>query len=592
MTTDRTLPASVRPRRPRRALHLALAIVALVVGSGVFAVSTASADASFGPHGARYEVTLDRRLVVDLGPLGTIQMPSPAPRPLGVHVVVGEIPDDVQAVDDSTSVAALAGEADKYLQFFADPDAVVSQVVTGLAQDAARRFALCLLGAAAVTGAGAVLVGRERGRVLVVAATPWTGPAAAGVIVVLVLGSVVVGTRPMPLEGRPSTALAQTSFSDVRVTGRLAGAVDSFGATLVKMYRDNEAYYAEADANLVAAWDARDADGRLAALEPPGTSGFLEGEPGAETSPDESSGAETSAEDGPGAGSDADQSAEPDVVTMLVVADIHCNTGMSPLIRTAVERSGASIVLHAGDATIDGTGVEKICVTSVTKAARGTTVVFAGGNHDSAETAAQFAAAGAVVLRGSTQTVDGVTFLGDLDPYESRSGQPYRLVGPTTEQEEVDALETAACEQRPDILLVHTPRVGMPVLESGCVPYQISGHLHRRVGPEADGPGVLYVNSSTAGAVENQLTVGELHGTAEMTVLRYDRANHRMLDYRVVQVMTDRSATVGPWTPYPQPTGTEDSGAEEPSIEQPGTETPGTETPETGTLGSGQQPPG
>jgi hypothetical protein len=161
----------------------------------------------------------------------------------------------------------------------------------------------------------------------------------------------------------------------------------------------------------------------------------------------------------------------------------------------------------------------------------------------------------------------------------------------------------------------------MPVLESGCVPYQISGHLHRRVGPEADGPGVLYVNSSTAGAVENQLTVGELHGTAEMTVLRYDRANHRMLDYRVVQVMTDRSATVGPWTPYPLPTGvveatgtagepgtteesdgtppagtvgegTADQGTGTPGTGTPGTETAGTETPGTGTTDPGQQPPG
>jgi len=546
-------------RRPRRALHLALVILAVLVGSGIFAVSTATAEAGFGPHEARYQVTLDQRVVVDLGPLGTIQIPSPAPRPLGVRVVVEEIPVDLQSVQDPTAVSSvsslssLAADADEYLQFFSDPDAVVSQVLTSLAQDAARRFALCLLLAGLVGGAGALLVGRDRGRAVVTATTAWAGPVSAVALVAMVATMTVVVARPMPVEGQVASSLAGTSFSGTRITGRLAGAIDSFGTTLIAAYRSNEEFYAEADENLVAAWDARDAAEHLAALTVPGMNPQAPGA-ASPTVPDDARTSPGATADGE-AGTTAGPDAEPEVVTMLVVSDVHCNTGMSPLVRTAVERSGATVVVNAGDATIDGTSIEKICVTSISKATHGATTVFVGGNHDSAETSAQFAAAGAVVLRGEPETVQGITFLGDLDPYVSRSGQPTRLIGDVTEASEGEALSATACETHPDVLLIHNPRVGAPALASGCVPYQVSGHLHTRVGPETVGPGVLYVNSSTAGAVENQLTVGPLHGTAEMTEMRFDLTTRRMVDYRVIQVMTDRSATVGAWTPYPEPTG-------------------------------------
>ena len=60
--------------------------------------------------------------------------------------------------------------------------------------------------------------------------------------------------------------------------------------------------------------------------------------------------------------------------------------------------------------------------------------------------------------------------------------------------------------------------VGQPALASGCVPAQISGHLHKRYGPERVELGIRYVSSSTAGATLGQPTVGPLNGVAEMTV--------------------------------------------------------------------------
>jgi hypothetical protein len=101
--------------------------------------------------------------------------------------------------------------------------------------------------------------------------------------------------------------------------------------------------------------------------------------------------------------------------------------------------------------------------------------------------------------------------------------------------------------------MIHTPRMGNDAIESGCVPNQVSGHMHTRSGPERMGGGVRYVSGSTAGAVKDQLRVGPLKGTAEMTVLRFDPQQRRILDWQLVQVGTDASATVWPRLAWPAP---------------------------------------
>jgi hypothetical protein len=102
-----------------------------------------------------------------------------------------------------------------------------------------------------------------------------------------------------------------------------------------------------------------------------------------------------------------------------------------------------------------------------------------------------------------------------------------------------------------DLLLIHTPRVGNAALERGCVPVQLSGHTHLRAGPAPFGFGVRYVNASTAGAAPGEPTVGPLHGTAEMTVLRFDPETRRFIDYQLVEVRPDGRASVGYRVPFP-----------------------------------------
>jgi hypothetical protein len=152
--------------------------------------------------------------------------------------------------------------------------------------------------------------------------------------------------------------------------------------------------------------------------------------------------------------------------------------------------------------------------------------------------------------------VEGIRILGDRDPLDSRLGD----LGPKPPREETPEeyaarmTETACADpEGVDLLLIHTPRVGNEAIESGCVPNQVSGHMHTRSGPERVGQGVRYVSGSTAGAVKDELRIGPLKGTAEMTVLRFDPQQRRIVDWQLVQVGTDASAAVWPRLPWPAP---------------------------------------
>jgi hypothetical protein len=556
--------APTRPRRPgarhvppRWARYTAV-VVLLVVGCVAWGVTTAQADLSLGPNQARYEVTTTGLLVVDLGPLGTLQIDSPAPLHLGVDVVVKEIPAELTSVSQSQTLSALGGDLDSYLQFFSTPDRTVHRVLTALAYDALRRTLTALVVVGLCWLGGYALLGAARRRELGRAAAPHTWAITVGAAVVVVAlaiptsGAVDRGDRTPA--GSP--VFAGTPLAGARITGRLAGLVDTYGEQLVATYRKSSGFYATANQHLAAAYDAWDAAH-------------------------------------PSTGDDG-------LVTLLVISDLHCNTGMSPLIRTAAERSHAQVVLDGGDTTLDGTSVEQVCVDSFASAIpKKVPVVVADGNHDSPLVSAMEQSAGWHVLGGKVITVHGIRILGDRDVLETRIGVPSHPSGRITPDEQAATLATTACDavrgagpttaassaptlspepslgstpslaptpattptpvpaadQGADLLLIHDPRIGEPTMASGCVPAQVSGHLHRRIDPTQVGLGIRYVNSSTAGATLHQPTVGPLHGTAEMTVLRFDPATRRIADWQLVSVTKTGVATVSDRQPWPVPTG-------------------------------------
>lgn len=596
MTSDDARPADIPGRNgPRPGRHVpptwlrrGLVVLAVVVASLVTGVVTARADLALGPHEALYEVTTDGLVTVDLGPLGTVELASPVPLGLGVRATVKEVPTDLEALGDRTTLDALEGDLEAYLQFFSGPAATVADVAEALVHDALVRAGLVAVGAASVLAGLGLLLGRPRRTEVLSRLAPHTVTIAGALVLALVAGTVAnARTAPARHEGRPASAVfAGTALEGARITGRLSGVLETYGARLVEMYDDNAAYYDGVVERLDAAWLARaelDARDAALALAPASGAGDEVG-PGDEAGPDGDPGADdvtgtdgdTVADGDTGTGDEArpagtrdaegatgaddapdvdatDEAVEPDVVTFLQVSDLHCNIGMAPVIRRVAELAGASAILDTGDTTMNGTAVERVCVTTFVGAApEGVAYVLTTGNHDSADTAEQARAAGATVLDGGVVDVAGLRILGDRDVAETRLGEGTAQAGDEDADSQGRRLAEAACEHEPDLLMVHTPRAGTAALASGCVPLQISGHLHRRIGPVRVGDGLRYVSGTTAGAAEGQLTIGPLRGTAQMTVWRFDRATGRMLDLRVVSASPAGEVEVGAAVRVPQ----------------------------------------
>lgn len=524
-------PSGPPPAVERRWWPRALLVVAAVLVALVFGITTASVEGSLGPHEARYDVTTDDTVTVDLGPLGTLQIDSPLPLTLGVRVTVQEIPASVTQLDQSRTLQALSGDLQSYLQFFSGPQATLEDVARALVEQALARTALALVVLVAAWWLVRLLLGAARREELRVRLRPHLRSAVVAVGVVALVATVTtssLGRRDQPSPSRPASAVFDgTPLEGARVTGRLGGVIDTYGGQVVAELRKNEKFYSEANASLKVAWDDREESlDAWPAPEPSGTS--------------------------PSPTATADPA---DLVTVVLVSDLHCNVGMAPLIRTLVLRSKADLVLDAGDTTLNGTSVEQYCVTTFARAIpSGVELVTSPGNHDSRQTTGNYAKAGATVLDGSVVEVDGMRILGDRDPNETRVGAGGTAqAGKESAKEEGDRLADVACDDPDgvDLLLIHTPAVGQPALASGCVPAQISGHLHKRYGPERVGLGIRYISSSTAGATLGQPTVGPLNGVAEMTVLRWDPDERRFVDYQLVQVRPDASASVSPRLLWP-----------------------------------------
>ncbi len=527
-STEGPPPVAVVPARRRRARRVTLLAVLVVLVSLAWGVSTASAEGSFGPHLARYAVTLDSQATIDLGPLGTLVIDSPVPL-LGARVTVEEIPSTLTAVDLSATLDTLSTDLQAYLELFSSPQGMLRAAIHGLIVDAVRRaaFAAGLCIAALVLGRW-LLGGRRRAEL----AALWTSrhsAASAGVALVLLVGGTLSASTPLvPTidEDRQASAVFDgTPLEGARITGRLAGLVDTYGGYAVDAYRENASFYGGAVRALDIAWRDR-ARTELSSV-------LMTRAPR----------------------SSASSTPVADPIVAVVVSDLHCNVGMAQVLHEVATLASADIVLNAGDSTMDGTGVESYCVNAFAAAVpRGASYVISDGNHDSAETSAQEEAAGARVLDGKVIEVDGLRILGDSDPNATRIGAGTSTVGTERATDAGHRLAELACaDGQVDLLLIHTPDVGSEALMRGCVPAQVSGHWHRRVGPLRYGEGVRYVSSSTAGAVLNEPTVGPLRGTAELTILRFDPHTRAVLDYRIVQVRVDGTVSVEAALRWPTP---------------------------------------
>src|SRR5690606_9415697 len=336
----RDVPVSMtaRPARLPFGTRFWLVVTVLFLAASWFGITTASAVGSLGPHRALYEVTSTPTGVVDLGPLGTLEVDSPLPLRLGVRVTVQEIPAESTAVGAPASLERLSGDLDRYVQFFTSPVTFLQDAALDLVRSAFVRSMVALAVLGAVVGGIYALVGAARRRELAAAAARRRRPVLAGALALTVLGVGFLVNPPLDLVtpgSRPASAIFEgTPLEGARITGRLAGLVDTYGAMALDAYRENEELYAGAEEALRMAWQQREeqsegwqdlllVSGRFTPLQ----RAILE---------------------------------EPDsLVTAVVVSDLHCNVGMAPVIQAAVELSGAEVVLDLGDTSVNGTQVER-----------------------------------------------------------------------------------------------------------------------------------------------------------------------------------------------------------------------------------------
>ena len=596
----------------RRTIRQSVVVVAVGVISLIVGLFTASAEGVVGPHEAHFETTLSHAIVVDLGPLGKIIMDSPAPWPLGVQVDVREIPAGLHEV--SSPLESLSGDVASYAAFFSSPQDAITAAVYSLAMDAISRAVLIwsialVLIAGGQLAAGGLLRAELRSKLRNKGVRPLVAVTALSLVAVPVTG---MFERPDPT-GTPSQVLAELGgpLSSVRVTGRLASLVDTYGEMALDFIRKNDAYYDQVVLNVQEAYAADDEPLEpRRALAPYPVQANPTAEPDAEASGgdgEESDGAEepvdgeqdsqtsAEAEAGTGENSTADATApgdddaatsgeasetpsdepsdtpsdepthtpspdllDPDPVTLMIISDNHCNTGMGRVMGEVARQSQVDLVLNLGDTTMGGSAPESICVDAVAKALKDFPVVVADGNHDSRTTGEQEAAHGWTVLDGGVVEVAGLRIVGDRDP---------RLTSVTlgkreflTKAEAAKELTDAACENYAqedpdsivDILAIHDPYVGNRVMPSGCIALELSGHLHRRVGPVQQGLGLLYNVSSSGGATSGSLTLAELPATGTIAILRYDRANHRPMELREVRVDPNQSVDLTAWKAFPE----------------------------------------
>lgn len=240
----------------------------------------------------------------------------------------------------------------------------------------------------------------------------------------------------------------------------------------------------------------------------------------------------------------AEEDAERGLSAFVFESDLHCNLGMTRVIGEVAARSQASFVLSGGDITMSGTQLEALCTDVYLSRLSGTPLVLVLGNHDSVQTGADLEATRAAVMRGEAVDIDGLTLLGDSDPYRSQIGSPTTLRGDETAAEFTDRMAEAACDAEPDVLVVHDPARAASAIEDECAPLVLTGHRHREDGPTVAGDTVVYTVDNSGGTAENTPSYGPLATNSAVALFYYDADTGAVVGYRTVEFGRDGSVEV------------------------------------------------
>ena len=570
-----------RCRRTRTVISTAAMILASSTVSLLLGLSTATASAPVGPHEATWSTTLDSTVTLDLGPLGTASMESPAGI-LGVKVVLGEIPGD--PAPDAASAASvgqsLSSDAASYLSLVSHPDLTIRQGLYGLAGDALRRAGVVetiFLCCVAAWRLAPTKPWRETVRAG--ASHRWATTVAVSAAVATAASLLVPAMRTVNPHGSTLSALEGTPLARARFSGRIADVVTAYGPKARSFVESNKDFYAKADTNLRAAWRAAEqteglvdvtaADGKVNTEELQArlktTSAKTVVKAGAEPTPTEaprpSQGPSASA--APSASSTPTATAPPVTgarsvpergrKTAVLTTDLHCNLDVIAFSGVLDQLSGADVHMDDGDLTMTGSGPERVCVDALTQAVPSSTDKVATiGNHDSDATAARLRSQGWTVTDGSVQTVAGITVLGDDDAERTTTAGTKPRGGETTEQI-ATRLAKVSCGRTPvDVVLIHQPATFDLLMKEGCAPLLLAGHVHAERGmttaisPRTGRP----VSGVISGAGKGGTSLGSVTEDAFLHVMSF-ASTGALVAWRAVILHPDASVTVGAWRSVP-----------------------------------------
>ncbi len=582
---------SVAFRKITRTLVLLLltGAASLLVG-----LSTATASSPVGPHEAVWSTTLNSRLTLDLGPLGTISHASPA-GPFGVDVVIGEIPGEFSSsqVDTDSLGQALSADGSSYLALISRPELTIQAGLHALVADGLRRAGLIESVVLCLVAAGRLAArGRLRDAVRDGLSGTWASPLIGVTAVVAVLGLLVPALRSDAVPGTRLDVLAHTPLAQARLSGRIADVVQAYGDQIVGRLESNRAFYAQAEENLAAAWrasqevggvvdvtaasgavdtaavreQAEAAAARNSASPSPAPTSSPPGAPASSTSPDEPTGPSSSSSPGASPGvptpepttpppsTGAQAVAEYGRTTVVLTTDLHCNLDVIALAGRLDGLSGARLHLDDGDLTMTGSSPEQVCVDALTNAIpSGVERVATIGNHDSETTANQLRARGWTVTDGTVQTAAGLRILGDVDADRSPAGGTYQRGSENSAQ--IGArLARTSCRAGADVdvVLIHQPYTFGPLVSEGCAPLLLAGHLHQEKGMSVTQGGNTVVAQLISGAGKGGTSIGPVTEDAYLHVLSFDE-NGALRGWRAVVIHSDASVTVGAWRGVPEP---------------------------------------
>ena len=559
---------SVAFRKITRTLVLLLltGAVSLLVG-----LSTATASSPVGPHEAEWSTTLNSRLTLDLGPLGTISHASPA-GPFGVDVVIGEIPGEFSSsqVDTDSLGQALSADGSSYLTLISRPELTVQAGLHSLVADGLRRAGLIESVILCLVAAGRLATrGRLRDTIRDGLSGTWASPLIGVTAVVTVIGLLVPALRSDTVPGTRLDVLAHTPLAQARLSGRVADVVQAYGDQIVGRLESNRAFYAQVDANLAAAWQASQEVGGV--VDVTAASGAVDtaavreqadavaARTGAATAspspaPGASPGATPQESATPALPTGAQAVAEYGRTTAVLTTDLHCNLDMIALAGRLDALSGARLHLDDGDLTMTGSSPEQVCVDALTDAIpSGVERVATIGNHDSEATANQLRARGWTVTNGTVQSAAGLRILGDVDADRSPAGGTYQRGSENSAQ--IGArLARTSCKAGADVdvVLIHQPYTFGPLVSEGCAPLLLAGHLHQEKGMSVSRGGNTTVTQLISGAGKGGTSIGPVTQDAYLHVLSFDE-NGALRGWRAVVIHSDASVTVGAWNGVPEP---------------------------------------